>query len=408
MKPFRKEPLGPYYVDWRRVGYPRIQVSTRTTSRKRAEAMVATLDRLVTASRRDLLGLLATGRLRLDHVHDLCVSDIRLVDESIAQAQNPLLDPLVHQWLAWLRLTSSISPKTGQPYSPTTISRYEQSWEKLFQHLPGRRASHVADVNSGFLSAFRAERVKDGAQNSTVNRDLVAFQSFLRWVRDQQGIAVGTNVRIKKSKEPSGRIRWLTATELAAIQAVCPTEWWTLFGVLANTGLRLGEAEALTWDDVNLTARYIDIRPKTVRGVKHRVKSAAAVRHVLLTPETERLLTLQAEIHYTSHDYYVFSEKMRRRQTVWKAWTRYVKRAGIPHATVHDLRHTFGVHALLSGILLPRLQKLMGHESPMMTLRYAAHVPDPHLIVDAEAISKSLTTPTDETLRPPLKLVGSN
>jgi integrase len=368
--------------------------------------MVATLDRLVTASRRDLLGLLASGRLRLDVVHDLCVSDIGLVDESLAHAQNPLLGSLTKQWLGWMRLPSSISPKTRQPYSPTTIGRYEQSWEKLFQHLPKGRLSQIADITSGFLSSFRAERVNSGAENSTVNRDLVALQSFLRWVREQQGIEAGMNVRISKSKEPDGRVRWLNATELASVESVCPPEWWTMFGLLANTGLRLGEAQALTWTDINLKGRFIDVRPKTVKGVVHRVKSPAAIRHVLLTQETERLLALQAETHYSSSDDYVFERKMRRRQTVWKAWSRCVKKAGIPHATVHDLRHTFGVHALLSGILLPRLQKLMGHESPMMTLRYAAHVPDPHLVLDAESISKSLTAPTDETLRPSLKLLG--
>ncbi len=42
----------------------------------------------------------------------------------------------------------------------------------------------------------------------------------------------------------------------------------------------------------------------------------------------------------------------------------------------HDLRSAFAVNSLLAGLPLNELQVLLGHESPIMTLRYAKHISD--------------------------------
>ena len=47
-----------------------------------------------------------------------------------------------------------------------------------------------------------------------------------------------------------------------------------------------------------------------------------------------------------------------------------------PNVTIHDLRHTFGVHCAQAGVPIVRLQKLLGHASPHMTLRYMKHAPE--------------------------------
>jgi len=47
-------------------------------------------------------------------------------------------------------------------------------------------------------------------------------------------------------------------------------------------------------------------------------------------------------------------------------------RAGNPlHATLHQLRHTFGTSLANAGMNLPALMALLGHVTPEMTLRYA-------------------------------------
>ena len=57
---------------------------------------------------------------------------------------------------------------------------------------------------------------------------------------------------------------------------------------------------------------------------------------------------------------------------------------------VHDLRHTFAVHAIQAGLPLPRLQKLLGHATPAMTMRYARHAGEGYFAEDAARIAASL------------------
>src|SRR5690349_19374270 len=68
MSVYRRQPGGPYYADVRWQGYPRIQVSTGTTNKARAKAMVGTLKRLRDVGRKDVVSLVASGRVRLADV----------------------------------------------------------------------------------------------------------------------------------------------------------------------------------------------------------------------------------------------------------------------------------------------------------------------------------------------------
>ena len=56
---------------------------------------------------------------------------------------------------------------------------------------------------------------------------------------------------------------------------------------------------------------------------------------------------------------------------------------------VDNLRHTFANHAVLQGIPLPVVSRLLGHKRPSMTLRYA-HVGDRETEAAAERIGRAI------------------
>ena len=66
-------------------------------------------------------------------------------------------------------------------------------------------------------------------------------------------------------------------------------------------------------------------------------------------------------------------------------WYRVRREAQIEDVRLHDLRHTFASHAVLQGIPLPVVSRLLGHKQPSMTLRYA-HVGDRETEAAAERI----------------------
>jgi len=76
--------------------------------------------------------------------------------------------------------------------------------------------------------------------------------------------------------------------------------------------------------------------------------------------------------------------------SVRRVWLATCKAAGILGARIHDARHTFAVAATMSGVPIVRLQKLLGHADPTMSLRYARHSPEAYLDQDATAIDAQL------------------
>ena len=65
--------------------------------------------------------------------------------------------------------------------------------------------------------------------------------------------------------------------------------------------------------------------------------------------------------------------------------------AGLRSVTLHDLRHTFAVHAAQAGVPIPRIQKLLGHATVAMAMRYMNHAPEAYFAEDAAKVAGSLT-----------------
>jgi len=53
-----------------------------------------------------------------------------------------------------------------------------------------------------------------------------------------------------------------------------------------------------------------------------------------------------------------------------------LKLAKIQDFHFHDLRHTFATRIVQAGVDLYKVQRLLGHKSPIMTQRYAHHYPE--------------------------------
>jgi len=117
---------------------------------------------LKAAGRRDLLGLLADGRLSLPNLHDQYAKSPALLEQRLAQLESPTLGPLVTDWLAWLERPEALSPKTRAPYSRNTIRRYRVSWESIFKAAPEGRAVTLKSLTRGFFLDLLAARFKAG------------------------------------------------------------------------------------------------------------------------------------------------------------------------------------------------------------------------------------------------------
>ena len=72
-----------------------------------------------------------------------------------------------------------------------------------------------------------------------------------------------------------------------------------------------------------------------------------------------------------------------------RLWYTVRREAGIEDVRLHDLRHTVATHAVMQGVPLPIVARLLGHRHPSMTLRYA-HVGDSEIEAAAERVGQTI------------------
>jgi len=82
-------------------------------------------------------------------------------------------------------------------------------------------------------------------------------------------------------------------------------------------------------------------------------------------------------------------------QLAQRVFQRACREAGLHDVRIHDLRHTFGVHCAQAGIPIVRIQRLLGHSTPVMALRYMRHAPENYFAADAARVAASLSGMAD-------------
>ena len=150
--------------------------------------------------------------------------------------------------------------------------------------------------------------------------------------------------------------------------------------LLLLTGCRRGEIVTMRWQDIDGdTLNLVDAK--------------SGPRTVYLNAPARAILERQPP----SNSPYVFPSPFdpgRPLSAGLGLWRKVRRRAGIVDVRIHDLRHTFASHAVLQGIPLPVVSRLLGHKRPSMTLRYA-HVGDRETEAAAERIGTAIARELD-------------
>ena len=145
--------------------------------------------------------------------------------------------------------------------------------------------------------------------------------------------------------------------------------------LLLLTGCRKSEIMTLRWQDVDGdTLNLADAK--------------TGPRRVFLNAPARAILERQPQFESA----YVFPSPFNLGRPLsynLPLWDLVRERAGIEDVRLHDLRHTFASHAVLRGIPLPVVSRLLGHKRPSMTMRYA-HVGDRETEAAAERIGTAI------------------
>jgi integrase len=178
-----------------------------------------------------------------------------------------------------------------------------------------------------------------------------------------------------------GKAKALTSEQVQAILLVVDVRWRVLFLLLAATGLRISEALALRWRDLQLdgSAPHVKVRRAHVRGVYGPPKSKHGRRDVpigfgLVTALRERRAT--SEWH--EDDSLVFPSMVGTPMSAENLARRTLKpaaeEAGVGWAAFHAFRHHCASRLIADGRNIVQVSRWLGHHSPSFTLSTYAHL----------------------------------
>jgi len=166
---------------------------------------------------------------------------------------------------------------------------------------------------------------------------------------------------------------------------------YTLFHLLAYSGMRKGEALALTWKDVNFKENEIRINKAVSRGKDNllyvKVTKTRTARTIKMDPKTMDTLkewkkqqrqdylilgfnTLQQKQLVFSNDQNKFLQPTKTRKWLEHILTKYQ----LPKITTHGFRHTHCSILLEAGVGLKEVQDRLGHTDIKTTMNIYAHV----------------------------------
>jgi len=194
---------------------------------------------------------------------------------------------------------------------------------------------------------------------------------------------------------------FLTSAQLAKLFAAAAGDRFEALPILlATVGLRIGEARALTWADVNFEKRMIDIS-KSAQESNGAVaiiapKTAAGKRTVAIGTATlkalQRRKRLATKEGFASARHLVFptlsGTVVRLSNLHRRWWAPLLEEAGLEHVRLHDLRHSAASLSLLAGTNPKVVADKLGHTSAAFTMRTYAHVVDSLQHDDAAAIDR--------------------
>jgi len=213
-------------------------------------------------------------------------------------------------------------------------------------------------INPELLAKYRKIRLDAGVSPATLNRELITLKALYRELKRLTVIDYDSQILdVRKLRETKTQLSYLTKEQInrLAIELDLSTNESLPYVVLIClvTGARWSEAEKLTFSNcINQGFQFVDTKNGQSRFVP--------VDDLVFSKIQNRL-------------------KKSNFKSCYSAYRSAFNRTGltVPAGQLaHVLRHTFASHFIMNGGNIIALQKILGHSSLNITMRYSHLSPD--------------------------------
>lgn len=222
----------------------------------------------------------------------------------------------------------------------------------------------VIDITPNVITRYILKRQNDGnASIDTINRELSLLRRLFHLAKNNDLISKIPKIEML----PGNHIRqgYVSKTEYETMIKHASPIIRPIIIYLYNTGNRLNEARRLKWSNVDLEKRIITFSPEEVKERTPRV-----------VPINDIVYSLLCEIrrkHEPDPSSLVFcNSKGGTIKSLYQLWKKMLIKSNLSKKIIpHDLRRSFVINAVKSGIPETIIMSLVGHKTRSMFIRYA-------------------------------------
>lgn len=276
---------------------------------------------------------------------------------------------------------------------PTTIITYEAAYKAILQSEcinPNKKIASVNKVYCNGVYKALASRYTGNTLNSYFKTLVTLFNYAMKegYINQNPFNMVDKSKRYDEIEEK--RVNSLDKEDLIKLLNVAQSDnklYFTLFRLLAYTGMRQGEARALKWSDIDFKENTISITKTITKGeqgnyvIGKTPKTKSSHRVIKMDNETASILKQHRDEwreYYSKrgklfkfNDAVIFQNDREERvscSTVCRVMKRYCKAANVPTITPHGLRHTYVSLMIEAGIQPIEIAHNVGHSNLKMIM----------------------------------------
>lgn len=274
----------------------------------------------------------------------------------------------------------------------TTFGKWADEWLETYKkptvtngwykYIEGLLNNHLLPCLGGLqLNKIRPVHIQscingmNGKSHSFVSKTVVVLRDILQRAVENGLILTNPAQNIIMPKTTNGERRSLTVDEEQRLLEVLADSYYGgFFGIMLACGLRVGEAMALTWFNVDMKNQTISIT-QAVENHSSNIKEPKTKAGFRTIPIPDWYLPY---LNKPKTSQFVFTNKkneMIKNGSLRAAWRRIADRAILPvEVTPHYLRHTYATSLAERGVDMKTAQYLLGHSNISVTAKVYTHV----------------------------------
>jgi len=261
-------------------------------------------------------------------------------------------------------LNTFASALTQKGKSTNTIVAYKGDINQLISFLKNQKVNLITEVTSNHIDSFKKDLTDNNYTAKSISRKLNSIKNFFSFLKNEGILEIDPSLDIKHPKYENDLPKILKPIEYRSLRDACrnDTRATAIVELMLQAGLRIKEIENLKLEDVKENDLYVETyESHSSRLVPLNNSAKVALKKYL---DDGRYPSRSKNVFVTKTGKTLLARNIR------SLLNRFFNRADIKDVKVNDLRNTFIVFQLKSGVPIDVVSQVVGHKRISTTEKY--------------------------------------